>query len=211
MTNNPTLDALINVLGGISAVLNVVGVIALVWLKTQYKKVLADHTHRLDVQFATREAELRLKTETELTVLKANLQRTAAETQRRFDAVYAKREELLNHLHRELIVALNLTREATRPGNLEIGAELAASFGRLHAAMEEAAIYFPEDFCERWHQHASNLRETLDRFFSARRLRTPNLQQDLQENRQTYNEHLTAFKAMRSELRTEIRKWLGTE
>jgi len=58
-TGNPYLDAVIEIVGGVAAVLNIVGVLGLLLLKTQYKKALAKHQHDLDVKFAKHEAILR--------------------------------------------------------------------------------------------------------------------------------------------------------
>jgi hypothetical protein len=105
---------------------------------------------------------------------------------------------------------LEACQEATRPGSLEIPATTQEKFQAMHRAMDEAAIYFPESFSDRWHRHTLELRMTLSDFLSARDIRTPNYHSDLERSKTSYETHLTAYKTMRSELRQEIRRWLGT-
>lgn len=133
ISGNPTTDALIDFFGGIAAVLNIVGIAALVWFKTQYKKILARHQHELALH------------------------------QIQFSSVYTRREELLRQLYRNLALALDKCLDASKIGNFEeIPAARQKMIDTLRE-MEEVAIYFPEEICKKWNESISEVVLTLDR------------------------------------------------
>lgn len=166
--------------------------------------------HEYATKLETHKAQLTSENTITLERLKSQLQAAALERQIQFSAVYAKREELLGKLHKELTETLDACWEATKPDATRITPELQQKISRMHALMNDSALYFPEEFCTRWHERTFELHRTLELFLTARRTETANWQRDLDEGKRRFDEHLAAFNAMRGELRNEIRKWLGT-
>ena len=179
-----------------------------VWLARNWmsERIKNSIKHEYDSKLETHKAQLTFENSTTIEKLKSQL----LEQHVQFTSVYAKREELLSGLHKKLNETINVCLTATAVGVTQISQETKKQFVLTHSAMEEAAVYFPDDFCDRWHQRVGNLHETLERFIIARESKTGNWSVDLAESKKTYDEHLLALKNMRSELRTEIRKWLGT-
>ena len=210
-TGNPDADAVIQLFGGVAAVVNIVGVVGVLWLKTQYKKALARQQHALDLKLVEHETTLSVKHEKEIELLRAELQRAAAERQLLFSAVYQKREEILRDLYRKLNEAINACDEAHRPGKSDMVDDAQRQMRHLHTEMENVASYFTASFCEKWHKHVEAVATALGQFKFAAETQTPNWNADKQLLAKAFDEYITAWKAIRTELRKEIRKLIGIE
>ncbi len=186
--------------------------VAVVWLAKNWisERIKNAIQHEYDAKLETHKAQLSAENGATLEKLKSQLQAAALEREVQFSAVYSKREELLGKLHNTMTAVLVACLEATRPGLTQISSATQEKFHVMHTMMDEAAIYFPEAFCDRWHQHTIELHQTLSTFLAARVLETPNFAGDLERSKVTYEKHLAAYRTMRSELRQEIRQWLGT-
>ena len=212
MTGNPTFDAVLNIIGGVSALLNIAGIALMVWFKAQYKKMLAQHQHGLDIKFAEHEAYIKAKHESEIQLLQNKLQQKLSENQIIFSNVYAKREEALKGLYSELRTALDACVEASASSSNYDQVESArAQMRAMHTKLEVVSIYFTEKFCHKWHKAVDDVATALSSLQASRVNLSSNWAEDRRIGQRAFEDCIAAFRNMTGDLKNEIRKLIGIE
>jgi len=193
------------------------------WISERLKRSIA---HEYEIRLESARDQLRnqtesrleslksqLKTESEGTLerLKAELQQAGEKRRIQFETVFEKREELLKALHERLIIAVNAAEESTAVGSPEKLPIARQGLRALHGEMEKLSIYFPEAFCRRWHDCVEALAVSLSNYGIANTRRTQDIETDRQLLMRAVDSQIAAMRSIRTDLRQEIRRLLGTE
>jgi hypothetical protein len=204
-------DEFLTLIGGIAAIANIFGVVALLFLKVQYKKVLAAHKHGLDTQLAVHEAELRAKHEKEIAVLRIELEQTAAQRQLMFSRIYEKREEIIRALYPKLREALDACVSATASVGGSGVDDAIRKMRAMHTEFELVSIYFTEDFSQKWHEKVDAVATSLHMLDYAHKNQTKNAAEDYARASQAFEKCVTAFRGVTGELRRQLRVLIGVQ
>ncbi len=209
MTGNPYIDSIISLIGGVSAILNILGVIGLLFLKTQYSRVLNQQKHDLALVATKHEADIKARYEIEAELLRSNLQQIGAQKSFLFTSIYSKREEILVKLYQKLTDALHSCNIAHSPSNESLVEPAYQKMLSLHAEMDFVAIYFTEDFVLRWNRHVADVAGSLMALKIARETQTQNWAEDRQSANKAFMEYISAFRSVTTILRGQIRELIG--
>jgi hypothetical protein len=178
------------------------------WISERLKNSIK---HEYDQKLEMLKAQLKAASDLDLEKFKSQLQIAAAERHLQFSTVFSKREELLRELHKELTTAISVSIEAIRPANAAKIPEAVAKLGLMHSRMEEVAIYFPADFCTRWHESVGNVINALQQLEIARNIRTSNIEEDRRIGSDAFVKYLDSLRAIREGLREQVRNQIGVK